>query len=385
MPSYQKDPSSGYWTVRFRERSPEDGLLHNKRLSNADGKRFKTKKEAVWAYEQYLVTQAELAKERARAEAIAAQPREILFSELVEAFMNYKRTRVRGSTQYDNKNKIHKRILPFFESMKVAEITPLAVLEWQDTLERYSYNYRKTLFGMLSSIFLYGEKYHGIKNIMKSIDRPRNLEAKKEMQIWTPDEFQQFIEVVDRPERAALFRFMFFTGCRRGEAVAVQWSDIDLDAAAVYIHQSVTNKAHDLGKPYAITPTKTYETRMVTLPYALCEYLRAYRASLVPSPRQSDFAFGGERPMPFSTIDNCFRKYIAAAGVKRIRQHDLRHSCASILIHSGVSIVAVSHHLGHRDIEETLNTYAHMLPDDRDAIRNAVNAVADALLPPKAP
>ena len=54
--------------------------------------------------------------------------------------------------------------------------------------------------------------------------------------------------------------------------------------------------------------------------------------------------------------------------VSRIRVHDLRHSCASLLIHKGVSIVAVSKRLGHTSIEQTLNTYSHMLPDDQKMI-----------------
>ena len=54
--------------------------------------------------------------------------------------------------------------------------------------------------------------------------------------------------------------------------------------------------------------------------------------------------------------------------VKRIRARDLCHTCASLLIHKGVSIVAVSKRLGHTSIEQTLNTYSHMLPDDQKMI-----------------
>ena len=61
------------------------------------------------------------------------------------------------------------------------------------------------------------------------------------------------------------------------------------------------------------------------------------------------------------------------AGGNRARVHNLRHNCASLLIHKGVSIVAVSKRLGHTSIEQTLNTYSHMLPDDQKMILKALD------------
>ena len=61
------------------------------------------------------------------------------------------------------------------------------------------------------------------------------------------------------------------------------------------------------------------------------------------------------------------------AGGNRARAHNLRHSRASLLIHKGVSIVAVSKRLGHTSIEQALNTYSHMLPDDQKMILKALD------------
>lgn len=60
---------------------------------------------------------------------------------------------------------------------------------------------------------------------------------------------------------------------------------------------------------------------------------------------------------------------------KPIRIHDLRHSHASLLISQGVSIVAVSKRLGHADVKETLNTYAHLLPKDTELIDNILDNI----------
>ena len=90
-----------------------------------------------------------------------------------------------------------------------------------DTLADYSYRYKKKLLTYLSSIYSYGEKYYGIENITKKVDRPRNMEAQPEMQFWTPEEFAAFIRQVKSPDYKMLFEFLYITGCRRGEALAL--------------------------------------------------------------------------------------------------------------------------------------------------------------------
>jgi integrase len=89
--------------------------------------------------------------------------------------------------------------------------------------------------------------------------------------------------------------------------------------------------------------------------------------------------FGGTSPLRATPIERRLTGYAQKAGIKRIRVHDLRHSCASYLIHSGVSIVAVSRQLGHTDIEQTLNTYNHLLPDERSHILNKLQNLGERI------
>ena len=224
----------------------------------------------------------------------------------------------------------------------------------------------------LSLIFGYAERYHDITNIMRKVDKPRNLEPKKEMLFWSPEEFSLFIEKVEREDYALLFRFLYLSGCRRGEALALTWKDVDLKRGTVSITKSVSNKAHDEGKSYTITtPKNAGSNRTVTIPPFLCDMLKAQKNAQ----EGGQYVFGGEDPLPPTNIERTLTKAAAAAGVKRIRIHDLRHSCASLLIHKGVSIVAVSRHLGHTTVEQTLNTYSHMMPDDRTMILRTLTSV----------
>lgn len=367
MPSYEKSKASGLWSARFRE-TDELGNTKQKRLSG-----FKTKKEAQYGYEDYIKNKEdEKAKKDLAPEEPEARPEDMKFTELYESWLKYKKSRTKATSYYDTKNKCDARILPAFEAMTVGEITSAKVLAWQiDELDSFSYTYKKTLVNLLASIFIYGEKYHDVKNVMKNVDRPRNLEKKKEMQVWTPEELGKVLSETKNETVRTLLLTLYFSGCRRGEALALTWADIDFKKRIINIDKSITNKAHENGLPFAVVPPKNAASvRKVSIPQFVTNVLKElYFASNEPSAKS--FVFGGERPIPFSTIERKLKEATEAAGVKKIRIHDFRHSCASLLISSGVSIVAVSRHLGHSDIEQTLNTYSHLMPDDKDAIRNA--------------
>ena len=348
MPSYEKSKQSGLWSVRFREHHAA-GKVIQKRLSG-----FKTKKDAQYGYQDYL-----------QEKGVTKDGEEFLFSHLVAQFIDYKKSRIKETSFYDFSKRIQNRIAPFFGKMPVSQITPVIILEWQKTIEKYSYQYKKTLNSQLSAIFNYAERYHDITSPMKKVERPRNMERKKEMLFWTADEFSKFIEHVPRADHALFFKFLYITGCRRGEALALTWSDIDQEKNVVRINKNFSNKSHDQGKSYTITTPKNIDSnRDVHIPAAMTKELLSLRKQR----KGTNFVFGGEDPFPPTTLDRVMSTAAESAGVKKIRIHDLRHSCASLLINEGVSIVSISHQLGHKDVKQTLNTYAHMMPNEQEKI-----------------
>ena len=374
VPSYEKNKSSGLWSVRFRENTPGEGT-RNKRLSG-----FKTKREAQYGYEDYINERQKRLEEAELNKAVEQSPNDILFGDLVKLYYQYKKSRIKDTSYYDITKKIDSKILPFYAEFKVRDITPAKVLEWQTTLEKYSYQYRKNLYSLLASIFNYGEKYHDITNVMIKVDRPRNLEPKKEMSFWTPEEFSQFIKKVEKEPYKHLFKFLFLSGCRRGEALALYWDDIDLDNGIVKVSKYIAYKVGEGGKPYHITTPKNFgSNRSITLPKFYCDELREYQQWQKENSQCTSFVFGGTDPLPPTSIDREFIRAIKEAKVKTIRIHDLRHSCASLLIHKGISIVAVSRRLGHTSIEQTLNTYSHMMPDDQSMILDTLNTLSTVL------
>ena len=85
------------------------------------------------------------------------------------------------------------------------------------------------------------------------------------------------------------------------------------------------------------------------------------------------YVFGDKEPLSAHILRHTKNKYTQLAGVKQIRIHDFRHSCASLLINSGANVVMVAKYLGHSKIDETLNTYAHVFQSKLDDIVNTIN------------
>ncbi len=360
MPSYEQNKSSKLWSVRFRE-IDSTGETHQKRLSG-----FPTKKAAQYGYQDYLAQKA--AEEEARANERPETPDDMYFETLVELFFKFKEGRIKHSSLYDIKSRISSKILPYFTGKRMREIKPIDVLDWQKkTFPSLSYNYTSKLMAALGAIYSYGEKYHDITNIMSKVDRPRNMTPKKEMQFWTPEEFDKFCTAIDDPTYRLYFLTLYVTGCRRGECEALGWDDIDFKNRKLKISKSVTNKTPN--KAWEITtPKNVGSNRIVTVPAFLCELLKKYKEEQAKTFPHAAFIFGGDRPLASTSTDRYFKKTIEKANVKPIRIHDLRHSCASLLISKGVSIVGVSRQLGHTDVEQTLNTYSHLMPDDESKI-----------------
>lgn len=351
MPSFEQNEKNKKWSVRFR--AIIDGVEKQKRLSG-----FKTKKEANLAYLEF---QSENNK-KIKKEASKKEPQEMLFKTLAEGYLQNLKTRVKESSYLTLQSKLNKHLIPSFGEKRIKEISPLTVLEWQQGIDHYAYKHKKSLRTLLSSIYKFGERYYDIHNVMAKVEPLRNVEPPKEMEYWTKEEFEKFIGACEEDEIKLLFKFLYITGCRKGECQAVTWRDIDFKNATVRINKNITRKTTE-GYYKVSSPKNLTSNRSIDLPKSFCKELENKKAENI-----DEFVFGGARPIPDKTIERAIKKYAEKAGVKIIRVHDLRHSCASLLISQGVSIVAVSKRLGHKDIEQTLNTYAHLMPREASKI-----------------
>ena len=346
------------WSVRFRFN--ESGIEIQKRLTG-----YKTKKEAENGYIDFINNSKK---------QLPKKENTFLFEELYEEFKQFQKSRIKESSFYDFYSKSNLHILPYFKKYEVSKITPKILLDWQNTINNYSFKHKSNLRSYLNSILKYAEKYYNIENQLKKVDGFRNVALKKEMLFWTPEEFNLFIKKVNREEYRAFFYALYYTGARKGELLATTWNDWDLKNNILNINKSITNKTFN--GVYAITTPKNQSSiRKISFPQILADVIKKLKVGN----ENNNFVFFGESPLPDTTTKRIQQEACNKANVKTIRIHDFRHSHASLLISNGASIVSVAKRLGHINIEQTLNTYAHMMPKEDERILNILQSTTDTI------
>jgi integrase len=156
------------------------------------------------------------------------------------------------------------------------------------------------------------------------------------------------------------------------EIAALRVKRVDLLRGTVRVVES----ASEVGGRLITGPTKTHAERTVRLPRFLRDELAAYLAS---RPRDRDaFVFAAPKGGPLrhnNFYQRLFCPALARAGLPdQVRFHDLRHTCASLLIAQGAHPKAIQAHLGHSSIQVTMDRYGHLFPDALEHLADRLDA-----------
>jgi len=184
---------------------------------------------------------------------------------------------------------------------------------------------------------------------------------------WSTTEVGAFLDAVAGERDGALWHLAVFSGLRRGELCGLRWSDVELDATRIVVREQATQVGHSV----VYGPPKTASgERVVDLDDVTVAVLRAHRAGQAaerlawgPAYVDSGRVFtreNGEALHP-ETVTRRFARLVAAAGLRRVRLHDLRHGFASLALAAGVPLAVISKRLGHSSIAITSDTYSHLL------------------------
>jgi integrase len=196
-------------------------------------------------------------------------------------------------------------------------------------------------------------------------------ERRREMQILTAEQVSMLANAVDDRYRALVY-LLAYGGLRWGEAAALRRGKVNLLRARIEVSESVTETGRG-GLQYG--PTKTHQARGVALPAFLVELLEDHLDRYVDDGRDA-LVFTTESGTPLR--NNNFRRRVWAPalvelGFPHVRIHDLRHTCATLLIAQGAHAKAIQRHLGHSTIQITFDTYGHLLPDEQDRVAAALD------------
>ena len=336
MPVYKDKAKKTYYVV-YRKKDSVTGKLkqHMKRG-------FKTKTEA----KAYLSEQT-LSEDNRTA---------VTFKQMDDLYIEYKNAK--EDTQQHERTRVDKYCSEF-KDKPISAIKRADLLKWSIWLNEQpiSTTTKNACIYLVRGVFKFASEFYNIPNIATVLKKQKVKQSeRKEMNVWTVDEFNQFIQHVENPYYRGCYTFLYWTGCRRGEALALRKEDITDGVAHIWHAIKYFDEGfQDLKNESSIRYIK------------LDPELLAQIAPLIDRcTDEAPFIFGGDRSLPITNLQRFFNKGIKDSGVKKIRIHDLRHSFATNAINHGANIVAVSKYLGHSTIEQTLQTYTHLLQKTDD-------------------
>ena len=223
------------------------------------------------------------------------------------------------------------------------------------------------------------------RNVTEMVKAPAPMP--EEMHPLSPEETRRLLEAARSDRLEALYILAVHTGMRRGELLGLKWSDVDLRNATVSVRRTLMRI--DNGKRVALGEPKTKRSRRtIRLTEAAVEALRAHLRRQL---REIEILGDGyiDQGLVFTTQvgtpinpSNLRQRSLAPllerAGLPHIRFHDLRHTCATLLLGRGVHPKFVQELMGHATIAITLDTYSHIMPSMGN---QTARAMEDALSP----
>ncbi|MFC5531025.1 tyrosine-type recombinase/integrase [Cohnella yongneupensis] len=263
-------------------------------------------------------------------------------------------------------------LFPAIGHRQLHEIKTMHIVSLFDDLDKtvLSGSTKLYIFKVMKSVFNQAVKWRIIpKNPMDGADRPKAEKSKP--RFYDEIEAQQVIAaLLQEPTKWKLFFLgAMLGGFRRGELVALEWTDVNIAEESLLIRKSISLTIN--GQAQEKSPKTEGSTRSVDMPKWFMEELRRFRHTWLEQKmqcgnkwlggeRQYVFHNGDGRPFYHNTPSMTWRRFIARHGLPEARLHDLRHTAATLLIESDTDLKAVQERLGHAKYSTTANLYAHV-------------------------
>ena len=324
------------------------------------------------------------------AEKRASSPEEITFRDFAEKkwFQTELSNPERRNSTIDFRRNILRILVNYLGELKLKDIDSAQIEGYLDYLKntyKTQYNMppsQQTIrhhYATLNLIFEYALKLNYVfVNPLRKVKTPKL--NKHKVDALSKGEVRKFIKAIENlpPMQRLIYTLLLTTGIRRGECFGLQWGDIDFSNRVIRIERNVTYTAHkgiSVGLPKTNTGIRVVPiTNGVLL--LLTDYKKREEWSNVLCDRA--YLFHAEdsplSPRDPGYITKHMKKFMKRIGLPDMSPHDLRHTCASILLQSGADIKSVQDILGHANASTTLNFYVR---SDMDAMRGATEKAFD--------
>ena len=350
----------------------------------------KTKPKWVGGYDSEK--SAKVARDKARV-AIAnrdyAAPGKLTVGEFILTWIELHSKRLKPTTENKYRQLIRLYLIPQLGSIKLTDLRPAHIEKFYgDLLASPSFSGKllapssvSQAGAVLKKALKYAVEVEGLLAFNPATRVPLPKGVSNVITPWTMEELNVFLEVASEHRLFFFFRLSAFTGARRGELLALRWSDFD--GKSILISKSRLEVG---GKAFEQLSTKggSNGQRRVVLDQETSEMFNAHRKRQIQERlaigelwQDLDFVFTQVDGLPLDpgTPTLLFGKLSVKAGLRKIRLHDLRHLHATELLRLGEQLHVVAQRLGHRDAMVTATIYAHVSNEqDETASQNFANA-----------
>ena len=344
MPVY-KDEKHNTWYVKLRYKDWDGQLVDTTKRG------FTTKREAsAWEAERIRILTG----------ALDMTLKDFIY----DVYLPNMENRIRPSTYLMKKNVLETHVIPVLGNFSIVALSATDIMRWQDGLmnyrnpktgKPYTKSYLKTINLQLTAVLSHAVKYYNLPENAAIKAGSMGDNKHLEVDFWTYEEATLVLdELMDNPLYHMAVSFLYYSGCREGEMLALTWDKIDGKTRLVTIDSTYQILE---GKPHIGPPKTPQGFRKVMLPDFLMDELLEFR-NLVYKPNPDDRIFAGVNK---TSLNRILKSAAEKAGVKPITVHGLRHSHVSLLINMGFDAVSIGKRIGHKSVEVTYR-YAHMFP-----------------------
>jgi len=318
-------------------------------------------------------------------------------------FESYKLTVKANSIRVAN-NYLKSYLLPELGSYRVDRITPMLlqtiVNKWAENAntaeivngrrEKGKCKDYKLLLNLIKRIMTYGMQLGAL------VDNPANQVISPKLKTRTNtkikyldnEELKQFLNYLDELDsttdnqmRATLYRFLLATGLRIGEALALNWSDIDFIDKSVSVNKTIVQTV-DKKERIQDSPKTVESDRIVTLDSSTISLLKEWKKcqnSNVITLNDSLIFSCNEHTYTYASEVLRLKTHFKRAGVPNIGFHGFRHTHASLLMNNDVNPKEIQKRLGHTKIATTLDTYSHLAKSKEKETAEKFSSILKAL------
>lgn len=308
--------------------------------------------------------------------SVKEKPTITTYRELVALWWESYKNTIKPNSQQTMEGIVRIHILPVFGDYKLEKLTtPIIqqqVNKWADKAnkgEKGAYANYSFLNNINRRILQYGVTMQAIKhNPARDVIIPRKQQNKEhKVKFFSNQELKQFLDYLDNLDLSSyenffdyvLYKTLLASGCRIGEALALEWSDIDLKKGIISISKTL-NRYQETNTPKSKAGLREVDIDTATVSL-LKEYKKRQQIQAWQLGRSESIVF-----TPFTTkyayaclLRKRLQGHFKTAGVPDISFHGFRHTHATIMLYAGIEAKDLQYRLGHSNISMTLNTYVH--------------------------